>query len=244
MAHENKKIFENLFLGHVSGDGNKYAALSFCPGFIDLRVAADYLSVGISSTVTAVSTPQSHEVTQLLIQWGHGDEESLKALIPLVYEDLRRAARRYLRRERRDHTLQSAALVHEAYVRLIDQRNANWQNRSHFFGVASQLMRRILVDYARRRAAGRRGAGNTKLSISEDVAAPGKQDIDLLAIDDALNRLTKLDPQQSRIVELRFFSGLSIEDTAEVLRISPATVKRDWNMAKAWLYLEITGSPS
>ena len=186
-----------------------------------------------------MSTLASEQVTQLLIKWSSGDEESLKALIPLVYEELRRVARRYLRRERPDHTFQSAALVHEAYVRLVDQRDANWQNRSQFFGVAAQLMRRILVDYARRRSAARRGGGDTKLPLNEELASPGQPDLDVLAVDDALNTLAKLDPKQSRIVELRFFSGLSIEETAEVLGVSPATVKREWTIAKAWLYLQI-----
>jgi RNA polymerase sigma factor (TIGR02999 family) len=181
------------------------------------------------------------QVTQLLVKWGNGDEDSLKALIPLVYQELQRVARHHLRHERADHTLQSAALVHEAYIRLVDQRNANWRNRNQFFGVASQLMRRILVDYARRRTALRRGAGDTKLSLDEDLAAPGQQDIDVLAVDDALSTLSKMDLQQSRIVELRFFSGLSIQETADVLGISPATVKREWSIAKAWLYLQISG---
>ena len=202
-----------------------------------------YLSLGLvifrPMSGGGMSTLASEQVTQLLIKWSSGDEESLKALIPLVYEELRRVARRYLRRERPDHTLQSAALVHEAYVRLVDQRDANWQNRSQFFGVAAQLMRRILVDYARRRSAARRGAGDTNLPLNEELASPGQPDLDVLAVDDALNTLAKLDPKQSRIVELRFFSGLSIEETAEVLGVSPATVKREWTIAKAWLYLQI-----
>ena len=186
----------------------------------------------------------ANQVTQLLVSWGNGDQQSLESLIPLVYDELRRQARRYLRRERPDHTLQSSALVHEVYVRLIDQRQANWHNRSQFFGVAAQLMRRILVDHARSRGAVKRGAGVTKLAIAEDVAAIEMQNVDLIALDTSLTKLEQIDPQQCRIVELRFFSGLSIEDTADALGISPATVKRDWAMAKAWLYREISGSPA
>ncbi len=186
----------------------------------------------------------ANQVTQLLVSWGNGDQQSLESLIPLVYDELRRQARRYLRRERPDHTLQSSALVHEVYVRLIDQRQANWHNRSQFFGVAAQLMRRILVDHARSRGAVKRGAGVTKLAIAEEVAAIEMQNVDLIALDTSLTKLEQIDPQQCRIVELRFFSGLSIEDTADALSISPATVKRDWAMAKAWLYREMSGSPA
>jgi RNA polymerase sigma factor (TIGR02999 family) len=194
--------------------------------------------------VTESPVNSANEVTQLLVSWGNGDQQSLESLIPLVYDELRRQARRYLRRERPDHTLQSSALVHEVYVRLIDQRQANWHNRSQFFGVAAQLMRRILVDHARSRGAVKRGAGVTKLAIAEEVAAIEMQNVDLIALDTSLTKLEQIDPQQCRIVELRFFSGLSIEDTADALSISPATVKRDWAMAKAWLYREISGSPA
>jgi RNA polymerase sigma factor (TIGR02999 family) len=190
--------------------------------------------------VTDTPQPPS-QVTQLLVNWGNGDEQSLEALIPLVYDELRRQARRYLRRERPDHTLQSTALVHEAYVRLVDQRQANWRNRSQFFGVAAQLMRRILVDHARSRLAAKRGAGAEKLPIVEEVAILEMQNVDLISLDACLTRLEQMDPQQSKIVELRFFSGLSIEDTANALGISTATVKRDWALAKAWLYREICG---
>jgi RNA polymerase sigma factor (TIGR02999 family) len=194
--------------------------------------------------VTESPVNSANQVTQLLVSWGNGDQQSLESLIPLVYDELRRQARRYLRRERPDHTLQSSALVHEVYVRLIDQRQANWHNRSQFFGVAAQLMRRILVDHARSRGAVKRGAGVTKLAIAEEVAAIEMQNVDLIALDSSLTKLEQIDPQQCRIVELRFFSGLSIEDTADALSISPATVKRDWAMAKAWLYREISGSPA
>jgi len=176
------------------------------------------------------------DVTQLLASWSQGDRQALEELTPLVYAELRRLAGRYLRRERPGHTLQSTALVHEAYLRLVDQHSVQWQNRAHFFGVAAQLIRRILVDHARSHQAQKRGAAAVKLSLDEAIALPENQDLNLVALDEALEGLAKIDPQQSRIVELRFFTGLSIEETAEVLGISPATVKRDWTTAKAWLY--------
>jgi RNA polymerase sigma factor (TIGR02999 family) len=182
----------------------------------------------------------SHDVTQLLVHWSKGDKEALNELMPLVYEELRRLAKAYLRRERPDHTLQGTALVHEAFLRLIDQNRVQWQNRAHFFGVAAQMIRHILVDHARAQLAGKRGAGAAKLSLDEAIAIPDSQEIDLLSLDDALIRLAKMDQQQSRIVELRYFGGLTIEETAEVLAISPATVKRDWVMAKAWLHRTLT----
>jgi RNA polymerase sigma factor (TIGR02999 family) len=181
-------------------------------------------------------------VTQLLIRWSNGDQQALEQLMPLVYGELRRLAARYLRRERPGHTLQSTALVHEAWMKLIDQRSVQWQNRAHFFGVAAQMIRRILVDYARSRHAAKRGAHACKLSLDEAVEVPRQRDVDLIALDDALDGLAKIDPQQGRIVELRFFAGLSIEETAEVLHVSPATVKREWVSAKAWLYREMAGS--
>lgn len=186
-----------------------------------------------------MSAPQQ-DVTQLLVNWSNGDQAALEELTPLVYGELRRLASRYLRRERPDHTLQSTALVHEAYMRLIDQRSVRWQNRAHFFGVAAQLIRRILVDHARSRMAAKRGSAVCKLSLDEAIETPGARDLDLAALDDALTALATIDPQQSRIVELRFFTGLSIDETAEVLHISPATVKRDWTTAKAWLFREIS----
>ena len=176
------------------------------------------------------------DVTQLLEHWSNGDREALERLMPLVYDELHRLAQRYLRRERSDHTLQSTALVHEAYLKMVDQKNVRWQNRAHFFGVAAQSIRHILVDHARSHLAAKRGAGAAKLSLDEAIGVPEKREVDLLALDQALEGLAVLDPQQGRIVELRFFGGLSIEETAEVLHISPATVKRDWVMAKAWLY--------
>lgn len=176
------------------------------------------------------------DVTRLLADWSQGDQGALNELMPLVYQELHRLASIYLRRERPDHTLQSTALVHEAFLRLVDQTRVEWRNRAHFFGVAAQMIRRILVDYARTRRRRKRGGDACKLSLDEAIAAAESKDIDLLALDEALEKLAALDPQQSRIVELRFFGGLSIEETAEVLGISPATVKRDWMMARAWLY--------
>jgi len=175
----------------------------------------------------------------LLQQWSAGRPDALERLMPLVYGELRRLAASYMRRERPDHTLQASALVHEAFLKLVDQREVRWQGRAHFFGIAAQAMRRILVDHARAHASAKRGAGERPVALDRvDVAAdmPGH---DLLALDEALTRLTALDAQQGRIVELRFFGGLTMDETADVLRISPATVGRDWTLAKAWLYAEL-----
>ena len=175
-------------------------------------------------------------ITQLLINWGEGDQAALDRLMPLVYSELRRLAGNYLRRERAEHTLQPTALVNEAYLKLVDQRNARWQNRAHFFGIAAQLMRRILVDHARQRQAVKRGGmDQQRLSITSAEAVVKQPEIDLLALNEALDELARMDPQHSRIVELKFFGGLSIEETAEVLGISHATVERDWKLARAWL---------
>jgi RNA polymerase sigma-70 factor, ECF subfamily len=175
-------------------------------------------------------------VTRLLKDWNEGDQSALDKLMPLVYAELRRLANNYLRRERANHTLQPTALVNEAYMRLVDQRNARWQNRAQFFGVAAQLMRRILVDHARLHQAKKRGGSDQqRLSLTNVEPVSDKPDIDLLALHEALNELAEVDPQQSRIVELKFFGGLSIEETAEVLGIGHATVERDWKMARAWL---------
>ena len=175
-------------------------------------------------------------ITQLLIDWGKGDPAALERLMPLVYSELRRLASNYLRRERAEHTLQPTALVNEAYLKLVDQRNAGWQNRAHFFGIAAQLMRRILVDHARQRQAVKRGGlDQQRLSITSAEAVVKQPEIDLLALNEALDELARMDQQQGRIVELKFFAGLSIEETAEVLGISHATVERDWKMARAWL---------
>jgi RNA polymerase sigma factor (TIGR02999 family) len=185
-------------------------------------------------------SPQN--VTKLLIAWSDGNKQALDLLMPIVFDELRRQASRYLRRERAGHTLQTTALVNEAYLRLVDQKNVRWQNRAHFFGIAAQLMRRILVDHARAKHRAKRGGADLRVTLDEATAVARDREIDLVALDEALNRLAKIDLQQSRVVELRFFSGLNVEETAEVLRISPATVKRDWSVAKAWLHREISGS--
>jgi RNA polymerase sigma factor (TIGR02999 family) len=181
------------------------------------------------------------DITQILQEVSGGNREAPARLMPLVYDELRRLADHYLRRERPDHTLQPTALVHEAYLKLIDQTRVDWQNRAHFFGVAAQLMRRILVDHARRHQAEKRGGFQQRLSLDEAVDYSQTRDVDLVKLDDALTALAKFDARQSRIVELRFFGGLTIEETAEALGISPATVKVDWSMAKAWLRREIGG---
>ncbi len=179
---------------------------------------------------------QAEGVTQLLIDWSKGDQAALDKLMPLVYSELRRLASNYLRRERANHTLQPTALVNEAYLKLVDQRNAKWQNRAQFFGISAQLMRRILVDHARQHQAARRGGSDQKrLSITSAEALVKQPEVDLLALNEALDELAQMDPQQGQIVELKFFGGLSIEETAEVLGISHATVERDWKMARAWL---------
>jgi len=178
-------------------------------------------------------------VTQLLVEVGRGDQSALDELFPLVYRELRRLADSYLRNERPDHTLQATALVHEAYLRLVDQTSISWQNRAHFFSVAAQVMRHILVDHARSHQRAKRGSGARKLSLDEAISFFKEKDINLVALDEALTELAKLDPQQSRIVELRFFGGLTIEEIAEVLKISPATVSREWALAKIWLHREL-----
>jgi RNA polymerase sigma factor (TIGR02999 family) len=180
-----------------------------------------------------------HDVTELLRQWSDGNRQALSELLPIIYNELRRVAHQYLHRERVDHTLQTTALVHEAYLKLIDQRSVNWQNRAHFFAVAAQAMRRILIDNARRRTAGKRGKGE-KIPL-EDVAIVSKdRDESLVELDEALRVLEEIDPQQGKIIELRYFGGLTIEETAEALSLSPATVKREWAMARAWLYSALT----
>jgi RNA polymerase sigma factor (TIGR02999 family) len=175
----------------------------------------------------------------MLVNWSKGDPEAPARLIPFVYDELRRLARQYLQRERPDHTLQATGLVHEAYLRLVDQSTTTWQNRAHFFGVAAQIMRRILVDYARAHRAKKRGGGWDKLAFDDALAPSVEPNVDLIALDDALKDLLALDPRQSQIVELRFFGGLTNEEIGEVLDISPRTVKREWRMAKAWLRREI-----
>jgi RNA polymerase sigma-70 factor, ECF subfamily len=181
----------------------------------------------------------SSGITRLLADWSRGDERARDALIPLVYDELRLIARRNLSRERPEHSLQSAALVNEAYLRLVRQKTPDWQNRAHFFGVAAQIMRQILVDHARNRLAAKRGAGATLLSLDPGMAWRKEPDIDLLALDSALNKLATMDAQQSHLVELRFFGGLSIEETALVLGVSTRTVERSWTAARAWLRVEM-----
>jgi len=183
----------------------------------------------------------SNQVTELLVRWRSGDQDALDALMPIVYRELRQLAQHYLRQERSDHTLQSTALVHEAYMRLAGQKPPEWQNRAHFFGIAAHLMRQILVEHARGRSAAKRGSGATRITLDESVVSAEPQSIDVIVLDKALEELTKLDAQQGRIVELRYFAGLSIEDTSEALGISPATVKRDWTTARAWLFRAMTG---
>jgi RNA polymerase sigma factor (TIGR02999 family) len=180
------------------------------------------------------------EVSELLVKWSYGDQEALNQLMPLVYDELRRMARRYLRQERPAHTLQTTALVHEAYLKLIDQNRHDLQNRRHFFAISAQMMRRILVDYARCHQTQRRGGAHfIKLSLDEAPEIPDVKSPQLIMLDDALNELSTMDPQQSRIVELRVFGGLTVEEAAEVLKISPRTIKREWSMARAWLHKQM-----
>ena len=185
--------------------------------------------------------PSSKEVTQLLLAWGQGDRSALEELIPLVYDELHKMARRYMNREQAAHTLQTTALVNEAYLRMVDLRKVQWQNRAHFFAVSAQLMRRILVDFARSRNYQKRGGGRRKVSLDEALEVSPEQDADLVLLDEALNALAVLDDRKRRVVELRFFGGLTIEETAHVLEVSPDTVMRDWKMAKVWLLREMTG---
>lgn len=180
-------------------------------------------------------------VTALLLDWSNGDRGALERLMPLVYEELREIARRHLSREDPAHTLQSTALVHEAYLRLVDQKRVQWQNRAHFFAVAAQLVRRILLDHARRRHAAKRGGAGTVLTLDEGLVAERQRALDVVTLDEALNALAELDAQQARVVELRFFAGLTIAETAEAMGISSATVQRDWVTAKAWLFDRLKG---
>jgi RNA polymerase sigma factor (TIGR02999 family) len=184
--------------------------------------------------------PPSREVTELLLAWTQGQQTALDKLVPLVHAELRRIARRYMYRERPGHTLQTTALVNEAYLRLVDARQVRWQNRAHFFAVSAQLMRRILVDFARSKHYLKRGGGAQKLTFDEALVRSPEQGQDLVALDYALTALAVIDERKSRVVELRFFGGLSVEETAEVLKISPDSVMRDWRLAKAWLAREMT----
>ena len=188
-----------------------------------------------------MSTPSS-DVTRLLQDWSHGDPAALERLIPLVFEDLRQIAGRMFQRESDGHTLQPTALVNEVYLRLMEQRKIHWQNREQFFGVAALMMRRILVDYAKGRQAAKRGSGAPKVPLDETIAVPELRGVDVVALDDALSRLAGIDPRQGRIVEMRFFMGLSHEEIAEVLEISVTTVKREWRTARLWLFRELSSN--
>ena len=186
--------------------------------------------------------PGAHELTELLLAWGDGDEEALAQIAPLVHAELYRLAKRYMSRERPDHLLQTSALINEAYLRLIDWKAVRWQNRAHFFGVAAQMMRRILVDFARQRPRVDKEVEALKISLDAAMTVATARDADLLALDEALKSLAKFDERKSQIVELRFFGGLSVDETAEVMKIASITVIREWNKAKAWLYRELSSN--
>lgn len=186
-----------------------------------------------------MNQPASQEITQLLLAWGSGDKAALDALMPIVYDELRRLAKRYMRRQNPDHTLQTTALVNEAYLRLIDSSRVRWQDRTHFFAISAQLMRRILVDFARAKNSRKRGGEQIQITLDERIEAPFETETNLVELDEALQRLAKLSPRQSRIVELRYFGGLSEEEISETLAISTRTVRRDWSLARAWLYREL-----
>jgi RNA polymerase sigma-70 factor (ECF subfamily) len=187
-----------------------------------------------------MASPLPQQVTQLLIAWSDGDQTARDELIPLVYEELHRLAHHYMNRERPGHTLQTSALVNEAFVKLVDQRDVHWQNRAHFFGIAAQMMRRILVDHARSRQSAKRGGDLRQVSLNEATIVSDQRAADVVALDEALKNLAAIDQRKSQIVELRYFGGLSTEETAQVLKVSPGTVNRDWTLAKAWLRREMT----
>jgi RNA polymerase sigma-70 factor (ECF subfamily) len=189
---------------------------------------------------SASEPPEAGEVSKLLHAWSGGDQTALERLTPIVYKELHRVAARYMRSERPGHSLQTTALVNEAYLRLVDCHSVQWKDRAHFFAVSAQLMRRILVDYARRHNQ-KRGGGVLRLSFDDAMETGDHPSTDLVALDDALNGLQRVDPRKTQVVEMRFFGGLSVDETAEVLKISPITVMRDWNTAKAWLYRELSG---
>ncbi len=187
-------------------------------------------------------TPKQHEITQLLAEWTDGNQSALDELYPLVYDELHRLARRYMSRERKDHTLQTTALINEAYVRLVDQKNVHWANRSHFFAISAQIMRRILIDHARRHAYAKRGGGAQQVSLDEAAAVTSGIGSEMIRLDEALKMLAEMDPRRSQVVELRYFGGLNNEEIAGVLHVSENTVTRDWNMARAWLYQQLIES--
>jgi RNA polymerase sigma-70 factor (ECF subfamily) len=188
-------------------------------------------------------TPEPQRLTQLLVAWSDGDQRALDELFPLVYDELRQMARRQMRRERPGHTLRTTALVNDAYLRLVDQREVRWQNRAHFFAIAAQMMRRILVDHARAKRYEKRGGGAAHVPLEEAAVLAQGREAEIIALDEALVALGEIDPRRARVVELRYFGGLSNEEIAEVLKVSPNTVTRDWNMARAWLYQELSNVP-
>jgi RNA polymerase sigma-70 factor (ECF subfamily) len=201
---------------------------------------AVFLTSAHSAIILWYVQGETGEISIFLRAWSEGDQNALEQLTPIVYAELRRLARRYLRRERQGHSLQATALVNEAYVRLVDYKRMQWRDRAHFFAVSSQLMRRILVEHARRHNL-KRGGDVPHVSLQEASVVAGSRGADLVALDDAMNSLAKIDERKTRVVEMRFFGGLSVEETAEVLKLSPATVMRDWSTAKAWLYRELSG---
>lgn len=192
--------------------------------------------------MTSPSSAAPPDLTQLLLAWSKGEQEALERLVPLVYGELRRMASRYMSRERADHPLQTTALVHEAYLRLLDSKQVRWQNRGHFFAVSAQLMRRILVDFARSRRTLKRGEGAPKVTLNEAIHGAAEPSEDLVALDDALQALSAIDQRKAKVVELRFFGGLSVEETADALGVSADTVMRDWKLAKVWLLRELSGA--
>jgi len=206
----------------------------FAQRWYSSRQQAGFSTVQVSLKVPQVSV--SHSVTKLLEQWNNGDREALDKLMPLIYEELRKMARRYMRQQNPGHTLQTTALIHEAYLRMVKQKEKHFQNRTHFFGVAAQAMRHILVDYARERHTAKRGGGARPISLEEAALVSPERAVELINFDEALNELEKLSKRQSRVVELRYFGGLSVEETATVLEVSPETVMRDWSIARTWLH--------
>jgi len=193
--------------------------------------------------MTDTPSVKQHEITELLEQWSVGNQSALDRLYPLVYEELRRLARSYMKREQKGHTLQTTALINEAYVRLVDQHNVHWENRSHFFAISAQIMRRILVDHARRYLQAKRGGGALRVSLDEVMIVASERSEEVLMLDEALGNLARVDPRRCQVVELRYFAGLNNEEIASVLKISENTVTRDWNLARAWLYQQLGGAP-
>jgi len=209
-----------------------------------LQFEAPKQSLLMASTEILVMPPSPHEVTRLLIDWNNGDRSALDKLMPLIYEELRRLAHYYLSRERGNHTLQTTALVNEAYLRLVDQKQAHWKDRVHFFAVAANVIRHILIDYARQHNRAKRGGLAQLVSLDKAAVMSPERARSLLTLNKAMNELAKIDARRSRVVELRYFGGLSVEETAEVLKVTPTTVSRDWRWAKAWLYKAVTGDAS